>query len=205
VLLPLNTIKGILGIPAGDTSYDEALTRSGEAITRQMEAYCDRGFEYVEGAVIELLRVWQFRLYLERFPIQELTELKVNDGVLDPATLFKNDAWGWIDQRNGCPFVGDVLITANLGYPPEAVPADLALAFARAVGTASGYGTGEAGSSGGASSPIKTLGLGQGAIAIGFDTGKVASGSSGTYDVSNVPVALQGMADVLQFYRRFHF
>lgn len=209
MLLALDDIKQLLGIPSSDVGWDASLQNSGEAITRQMEAYCSRGLEYRAGVVEERLRFDDVRLYLRRFPIQAMTSLTVNGAAIDPGELLTSEesiAWGWIERRDGALLCGDLLVTADLGYPPDEVPADLALAFARACGVQSGYGTGNTGSAG-STYPIKTLGLGQGALSIGFDTGgKVASGgSSGVYDVSEVPIALQPMADVLQFYRRFYF
>src|SRR5262245_12110339 len=197
MLLPLDSVKTMLGIPLSDTTWDARLTNAGEAITRLMEAYCSRGFEFVAGEVEEFPRFYDERVYLRRFPIEALTSVTVAGVAYAPADLRMSAPWGWIERLDGLPLWGDVVVTADLGYPGDEVPADLAQAFALACGQQSGYGTGTVGGSAG-TAPIKSLGLGQGAISIGFDTSPQL-GLSGTYDVGQVPLMLQPMADVLQF------
>jgi hypothetical protein len=202
MLLPLDEIKRLLGIDSSVVIHDEALTTAGEVITRQMELYCGRGLELQIG-VIEEHPITSRKIYLHRFPIQTLI-VSVYSGALASTDYVQNEAEGWVEFNN-CyyyyPAGGYVICEGDLGYPPEEVPPDLADAFARACGTKSGYGTGTAAGAG-ASAPIKNLGLGQGAITIGFDT-STQLGYSGAYDASNAPLSLQPYADVLDYYRRF--
>ena len=202
MLLELDEIKRLLGIDPSITTHDEALMTAGEVITRQMELYCGRGLE-LKLDVLENHPIISRKIYLHRFPIQALI-VNVYGGTLAATDYVQHDEEGWIEFNN-CyyyyPTGGYVVLEGDLGYPPDEVPPDLADAFARACGQKSGYGTGTAAGSG-ASAPIKNLGLGQGAITIGFDT-STQLGYSGAYDASNAPLSLQPYADVLDYYRRF--
>jgi hypothetical protein len=90
-------------------------------------------------------------------------------------------------------------LTYSGGYPPDDVPADLADAYARCcadyAGVSYAAGGGGAGSGG---APLKSLGLGSGALTVAFDTGTAAKSS---YDTSGVPPILAPYLFVLEGYR----
>jgi len=206
MLLSLDDIKARLGIDAADTTHDAALTAAGDIVTAWFEGYCQRGLE-ARADIEENFEFPGRREYLFRFPIDTITEALLDGNPLAIDTLFVNKAAGWIEPLPvGSHFYGCLFtVTYSGGFAPDAVPEDLADAFARCTGVKGGFGEGSAAGATptAGAAPIKTLGLGQGAIAIGFETGSTAErgGITGGFDVSEAPPELQAYVGVLDRYR----
>jgi hypothetical protein len=112
-----------------------------------------------------------------------------------------------VDQARGFIYLGYdycfpygrqwVRVTYSGGYAEADVPADLADAYARCCADYAGVAY-TAGASTGGGAPLKSLGLGSGALTVSFDTGAAAASS---YDTSAAPPILAPYAFVLEHYR----
>ena len=197
-LLSLDQIKTALGIT--DSASDDKLTAAMPVITEYFENYCKRGLAYVVDCVEELPLTR--RLALLRYPVEVVSELLINDvaaPTIPPPAL---------DASHGIVFMGAsgfpiwcappsiALITYTGGYPDDEVPADLADVYARCCADYGGVTYSVGASAGGA--PLKSLGLGSGALTVAFDT---AAASHSAYDTSAVPSLLAPYLFVLEHYR----
>lgn len=190
-LITLEQIKTILGITG--TESDAALNAAAPVVTAMFENYCRRGLAY-QAENIEEMDVGP-RLSIFRFPLETVTELLIDDVAVAIPKL---------DRRNGHILLGyresstRATITYAGGFPQTDVPIDLATAYANCCKDYSGITV--AGSTGGGSAgstPLKSLSLGSGALAVAFDTSGVTSSA---YDVEDAPTLLQPYAFTL---RRF--
>jgi hypothetical protein len=201
-LLSLDKVKTLLGIT--DTASDAALTAALPVITAYFETHCRRGLAYVAGVVEEQRIVPVERLPLHRFPVDAVSELLVDNVATDvpiPPQLDKargfiylQQAVGyWVNWRAG----SFARVTYSGGYPEDDVPADLAQAFARCCADFGGVAY-AGGSSSGSGAPLKSLGLGSGALTVSFDTALAVKSS---YDTSSVPPLLAPYLYTLEAYR----
>lgn len=198
-LLTLEQVKALLGITG--TEQDTALAAALPVVTAQIEAYCERGLAYVADVIEE--RTPGRWVTLNRFPLVSVASISING---QPQAV---DSWRmhkWRGQLSHCSGVNCwpccdavMLVTYTGGYPNTDVPADLAQAFALICADHIGFTVTGHGSSSGAG--IKSLALGSGALAIGFDTGTVRQGLTGGYDVSSAPPALQPYTGTLDAYK----
>lgn len=186
-LLPLATVKTLLGITG--SAEDAKLTAALPVITEYFENHCKRGLAYVADVIEEFALT--YRLALFRFPIEDVTELLI-DGVVTAPPLI-DSARGFI--RMGYETQQVAKVTYAGGYAEADVPADLAMAYARCCADFGGVTYVSAGGAGGA--PLKSLGLGSGALTVAFDTGA----ASASYDTSSVPPVLAPYLFVLDHYR----
>jgi hypothetical protein len=192
-LLSLEQVKAILGIEGSES--DEKLTPALAVVTEYFENHCKRGLAY-ESEVVEEFRVTT-RLALFRFPVDEVIELLV-DGVPFSGVTVNDLTRGFI--RIGYNAAQVARVTYAGGYVDDAVPADLADAYARCVADYAGvtHSAGGGSGAGGGGAPLKSLGLGSGALTVAFDTGAAAQQ---TYDTSGVPPVLAPYLFVLEHYR----
>jgi hypothetical protein len=205
-------VKVLLGISG--TDEDDALTAALPVITAYFENHCRRGLAYVDPVVEESRIVAVERLPLFRFPVDAVVELAIDGAALDPAPVPPqlDQARGFIYPYStwpygGRPYTGPgwgtwwggfARVTYSGGYPEDEVPADLALAFARCSADLAGVSYAGSSSSSGGGAPLKSLGLGSGALTVAFDTGTAARSS---YDTSSVPPLLAPYLYTLEGYR----
>lgn len=190
-LLPLATVKTLLGISGSES--DAQLTAALPVVTEYFENHCKRGLAFVTGVIEEMALTC--RLPLFRFPIDTVTELLL-DGVVTAVTdAMVDEARGFI--RMGYNAGQLARVTYDGGFPEADVPADLALAYARACADFAGV-TYSAGGSTGGGAPLKSLGLGSGALTVAFDT---AAAAQSAYDTSAVPPVIAPYLFVLEHYR----
>jgi hypothetical protein len=204
ILLPLESVKALLGIT--DTDQDDALTAALPVITAYFENHCRRGLAYVDPVVEESRIVAVERLPLYRFPVYEVAELAIDGTAVDPVPVPPS-----LDQARGFIYLSCgwgygtwwwypgsfARVTYSGGYPEDDMPADLALAFARCCADFGGV-TYSGSSSSGGGAPLKSLGLGSGALTVSFDTQQAAKSS---YDTSTVPPLLAPYLYTLEAYR----
>jgi hypothetical protein len=190
-LITLEQIKTILGITG--TEHDAALTAAAPVVTDLFENYCRRGLAHGVD-IVEEMEVGP-RLSVFRFPLEVVTELLIDDVAVEVPKL---------DRRNGHILLGyrnsstRATITYTGGFPQTDVPIDLATAYANCCKDYSGIAVaGGTTGGGGGSTPLKSLSLGSGALAVAFDTSGVTSSA---YDVEDAPTILQPYAFTL---RRF--
>lgn len=211
ILLPLDKVKELLGLT--DTASDAALTAALPVVTAMFENYCKRGLAYVADVVEEQSIVAVERLPLFRYPVEVVSELLINGVAQAPAPVAPQvDSahgfiyigacgwWGRYPGYAGWGYPGNFArVTYSGGYDPDEVPADLADAFARCCADYGGvtYSSGGAASSG-AGAPLKSLGLGSGALTVSFDTTQAAKSS---YDTSSVPPILAPYLYTIDAYR----
>ena len=188
-LLSLDKVKLLLGIDVDDN--DEKLTAALPVVTEYFENHCKRGLAFVEG-VVEEMGVTP-RLALFRFPVDDVSELQI-DGltVAVPVVPALDKQRGFIRTSGG----SWARVTYDGGFAEDDVPADLADAYARAVADYAGVSY-SAGASTGGGAPLKSLGLGSGALTVAFETGAVGE----IYDTSSVPPLLAPYLFVLDHYR----
>jgi hypothetical protein len=193
-ILPLDEVKKLLGIVDSDTDNDAKLSAALPVITEYFENHCKRGLAYVADVVEEMRLV--MRLPLFRYPVEVITELQI-DGVVQSLPQF-DAARGFVHIGYGAPQVARVKYSA--GYATADVPADLADAYARACADYAGvaYASGAVGGGSGGAAPLKSLGLGSGALVVSFDT---AAQSRNEFDTSAVPALLAPYLFVLEHYR----
>lgn len=199
-LLTLEQVKALLGIT--DSEQDLALLAALPVITAELETYCQRGLAYVAGVIEE--HTPGRTVTLNRFPLVSVDAITINGApqVVDTWRMHKwrgqlTHCWGVNCWPACCESV--MLVTYTGGYPPTDVPADLAQAFALICADHIGYTVAGHGASSGAG--IKSLALGSGALAIGFDTGTTRQGLAGGYDVSSAPPKLQPYVGTLDAYK----
>ena len=204
LLVSLSRIKVILGITVSDTQYDNALVEAGRVVTLWFEKYCRRGLRFVSDEIDDRYRVYnRRRIQLNRFPIEVVADVAEDGKPINVSNLLINRRSGWIENRNLQPFHGDIVaVTYDAGYRQDAVPSDLENAYAKCVGEASGYGTGDAADIGGGAEGLKKIALGPNALNMEYFDGGGGGGTGGAYDVSSVPPELQPYAGVLNFYVR---
>jgi len=190
-LLTLDAVKALLDITVDDN--DEQLTAALPVVTEYFENYCKRGLAYVEG-VVEEMGV-SSRLALFRYPVAEVTELQL-DGAIVAALPRIDKQRGFVHVSGGCCVALVARVTYSGGFPEDEVPADLADAYARAVADYAGVSYAAAATTGGGA-PLKSLGLGSGALTVAFETGAVGA----SYDTSSVPPLLAPHLFVLDHYR----
>jgi hypothetical protein len=205
-LISLAQVKAILEIESTDDTYDAAMTAALPLVTQWFEMYCDRGLAEREIEDEEYMFPGTGRLYLRSFPVTLLTAIKKDEVDSDPSQYLLNGRDGYIVGKQGAPRLDDaevVKVSYTGGYAQEDVPADLARAYAVAVGVRAGEPTAIAASSSSGTAAIKAIGLGGGALSVQFDVADPpVGGISGNYSVSNVPVEVQNQASVLNYYRR---
>jgi hypothetical protein len=197
-LLDLEQVKALLGIT--DTASDAKLTAALPVVTEHFENYCKRGLAYVADVVEE--QALAARLPVFRYPIDTVTELLV-DGAVPTYAYTVDQARGYILlQYAACVFWYPQVarVTYSGGYPQDAVPADLADAYARCCADYAGVAY-SVGASTGGGAPLKALGLGSGALTVSFDTGAQAS----AYNTSAVPPLLAPYHFTLEHYRMKDF
>lgn len=190
MLLTLDDIKTRLGI--ADTTYDEALTAAAPQVTEWFETYCLRGLaEQVDD--VEVLYAAP-RIGLFRYPITSITSFTYGTTEVYSAS-YTVDAkagqilTGWANTRDM------VTVTYTGGYAQDAVPPDLAQAYARCCGDVAAVPATGVNVTG--SAPLKSLGLGGGALNIAFDNGSTAA----AYDTSDSPAVLDPYVFTLRRYR----
>lgn len=212
-LLTLNGVKVWLGIdPAtGDNdSYDDMITARLPLVTQWFESYCDRGLAQRVITAEEIFFQHARRVYTWAFPITEVVSVEVNGAVILGSEFIVNSnagyfyggpnyVWPW-----GHQYCDLIVVSYTGGYPPDAVPEDLAYAFATCVGVQAGVAGVSAGGVGGSGGgAIKSIGLGSGALQVAFDTrGGATGGLTGSYSINNVPTEVQSYASVLDRYVR---
>jgi hypothetical protein len=210
-LLPETSLRVYWGLEQDDDSYAEVVTTSVlSLVTRQFENYCQRGLAYRTDLSEEIFNdLHSDRLYLWSFPIVTLKSVSVDGTSHDISNFVVNKAHGWIQPKSPFLFAnaGQVVVVTDSGFQSSAVPDDLAAAYANAVGVRVGVQVGGTllsppGSP--SSSPIKSIGLGGGALSVAFETSSAsrAGGITGAYDVSKAPVDVQPYASVLDQYKR---
>ena len=192
MLLTLEDIKIRLGIESTVTTYDAALTAAAPQVTEWFENYCLRGLaEQVDD--VEVLYAAP-RIGLFRYPISEIKAFTYGTTEVY-AQSYQIDAkagqiiTGWTNSRN------QVTVTYTGGYAQDAVPPDLAQAYARCCGDVASVPASGMNVTG--SAPLKSLGLGSGALVVSFDNGTAAA----AYDTSDSPAALDPYVFVLRRYR----
>lgn len=213
LLLQLDDIKARLGILLTDTTYDGALIQSGHYVTALFENHTQRGLYHLDPETDDRFRASWSRAYLHRYPVLRIDSVEVDGTVISQSDLLINMRAGWIEYADRRSFAGKILTVVYAGgYEQNNVPEDLAVAYAKCVGELSGYGTGDAPSSGGGGSsgaaPVSRLSLGQGALAVSFDTGgnsEAGGGTSGMYDVSGTHYEIADYAPILDLYKRYGF
>ena len=191
-LLTLEDIKSRLGIEVGDTSFDDALNLAAPQVTEWFETYCLRGLaEQVDD--VEVLYAAP-RIGLFRYPIISITAFSYGSTEVYPAS-YTVDAkagqiiTGWSNTRDM------VSVTYTGGYPQDSVPPDLAQAYARCCGDVAAVPASGLNVTG--SAPLKSLGLGSGALVVSFDNGTAAA----AYDTSDSPALLDPYVFTLRRYR----
>jgi hypothetical protein len=197
-ILTLADVKALLGLTAATPADDAALTAAMPVVTEHFENHCKRGLAFVAG-VVEALRI-ESRVGLFRYPVQAVGQI-LFDGVAPSVAPT-------VDMQHGLVFVGHCMgypwqvlqVTYDGGYPQDAVPADLANAYARCCADFGGVTYVSA--SGGGGAPLKSLGLGSGALTVQFDTG---AQSQSAYETSAVPALLAPYLFVLEHYRMKDF
>lgn len=197
LMVPLDQIKLWLGIAEDDDTKDEAIEQWGPVVTEWMEAYCNRGLEFIADVEEDVVPGPKVEVF--RFPLVSVAEMSINGAVQDVSALRFDKVRGIIHL--GCAPVGaDTFPSLHLKYTGgfNPVPVDLAQAYSYCIAGAVGVVPKVA--VGGGSAPLKSLSLGSGALSVAFDTGSV-SGRTGAYDVSRVPPQLQPYAGVLDNYR----
>ncbi len=202
-LMTRDGVKAVLGLEFDDDRFDEAIDRALPIVTRQFEQYCDRGLAERVDRTEQQFNVTTTRVYTWAYPLTELLSVDTDGTLRDAVNYVVNPAGGWFQAGPSAPvwFQGQVLTYVySGGYPPDAVPADLALAFANAVGVRSGVPSATA--SAGGTSAIKAIGLGGGALSVTFDSAAQAGGISGAFDVSAAPPEVQPYVGVLDYYVR---
>jgi len=198
-LLTLAQVKEYLGIT--DTANDATIEKMLPVVTQWFENYCSRGLAFLAGVVEE---VWDYsgnELFLSRFPIASVASVIVEGGgeisdykINKRQGYLLSSPYGFYAPRmNGL----QIVVTYDGGYPDVDVPSDLGMAFANCVAVQAGLTPAGVG----VAAPIKQLGLGSGALSIGFDTGSTAGGTTGGYNVSGVPPMLQPFAATLDRYK----
>ncbi len=194
VLLSVDKIKALLGIEPDDTTHDDMIAVASPIVTEYFENYCGRGLAY--EADISEDHYMINRVRLNRYPIQTLQGATVNGA--DYPVINSNFPRGWV-YFYGCPWSTDlVTVTYSGGYEVDCCPPDLADAYAKCVADFGKipYSTTDSTGSG---TPLKSLSLGTGALAVSFET---AGGSTTiTYDVADAPTLLQPFVYTLRRYR----
>jgi hypothetical protein len=192
MLLTLEDIKGRLGILPTDTTFDEALTTAAPQVTEWFETYCLRGLAEQVDAV-EVLYAAP-RLGLFRYPITEITSVAFGVTEVYPASYQVVESSGQI-ITGWANSLSQVTVTYTGGYPQDAVPPDLAQSYARCCGDVAGVPASGVNVTG--SAPLKSLGLGSGALVVSFDNGTAAA----AYDTSDSPALLDPYVFTLRRYR----
>lgn len=190
LLIPVDDIKTLLGVTGN--AYDDAIAKAAPIVTEYFETYCRRGLAYSAEVIEELDAVR--RLPLFRWPIDTVASLVIGGAPLTPVRIEK--ARGIVVTGLRCSSLMAV-VTYSGGYPQDAVPLDLAQAYASCVGTVAGVPVSTTGGATGSSgAPLKSLSLGSGALAVQFDTAQGAD----TFDVSDAPALLQPYVFTLRRY-----
>lgn len=193
MLISLDQIKEIVGIPAGTTTYDAAINAAAPIVTEMMENYCHRGLAYNSGEVEEF--TIDRRLPLFRYPIAAVVAYSI-DGVDQAIPRYQaNTGMVW-SNRDWYEPDSLATVTYSGGYAQADVPWDLQQAYAQCVATMAQAPI--AGSTPSSGAPLKSLGLGGGAISIAFDT---SASADATYEAPDAPPLLQPYAFTLKRFR----
>jgi len=201
-LLTRASVKTRLGLESDDDTYDVAIDAALPLVTEWFEAYCDRGLAQRTVTDEDIFNNASRRVYVWCFPLTTLTTVKVDGESVDGTAynVAKNQGYFFPgSSRPSVEFAEHMQVTYTGGYAQNAVPEDLAQAFALAVGTQASVAGVSTSSS---SSAIKSIGLGSGALSVAFDTAAQQGGITGAFDVSGVPVEVQNSASVLNRYVR---
>lgn len=136
----LDDIKAALGIPAGDTTKDQAITNGMLSTVAMIETYLGRGIAYAdESQQFEPIDTRDPKLFLWRFPVDTVAEVIVEGSPVTGWRVYPRQ--GVIDLGRGCCTHGprqccdeEPLITVRYtgGYPDDAWPPDLLEAVMRA-------------------------------------------------------------------------
>jgi len=202
----LDEIKDALGIPASDTSQDQAITDAVAATLAIIEAYLGRGIAW--GPMVQTFEPVDTRnpkLLLYRFPVTTVRTVMVDDSPLDGWRVLK--AQGVIEWRDGCGCVWPsnvcgrepvVVVDYDGGYADDAWPADLMDAIMRAF-YARWHATGDTGNTADMSTggPITSLSVDGSSIAFG-EPGVNAAEFGG----KPWPPELSGVISILEPYRQ---
>ena len=206
-LLLRDQVKTILAVELDDDTFDIQIDTYLPIVTAWFETYCDRGLAAADR-VEQIHDVQTRKIYLWAFPINSLASVVREDDLVANYQYRFNKLAGYIYPDSSLyaypsyRWAQLLTVSYNGGYLPSEVPADLALAFATAVGVQGAVTSSVIAGAGGGGSAIKSIGLGGGALTVQFDTGAVSGGFSGTYDVSRAPPMVQPYASVLDYYVR---
>jgi hypothetical protein len=202
-LLTRDAVKTRLGVELDDDTYDAKIDAALPLVTEWFEQYCQRGLARRTIADEEVFFNDVQKIFLWCFPLVSLASVEVDGALVPGSSYVLNKKQGYIfpGTMRSPVEVGTRLVVSYVGgYDVSEVPADLADAFATAVGVKAAVPTASAASGG--SGAIKSIGLGGGALSVAFDTGTAIGGISGAFSVADVPVQVQNYASVLDYYKR---
>jgi hypothetical protein len=211
-LLTEEQLRPYWGLEADDDTYSETATPTIlSLVTNMFESYCRRGLAYRADITEEVFNFFrESRLILSVYPLVTVSSVTIDDVVHSGALFRLNKMDGWIEHVTDKYMLANaasVVISYSGGYTAATIPQELANAYANAVGVRIGVTVNNVALTApgmASSSPIKSIGIGGGALSVAFDSSSSAriGGLSGAYDVSNAPVEVQPYAPVLDSYRR---
>lgn len=178
----IDTARVRIGLADDDASKDAALTAAMATALALAERYCDRRFLFKENDVAHVFGLSSRHLHLYRWP---LVEVKTVEYVKPDSSVTLQTGWtaqletgvvtlqGWWMHAPG-----EVRVTFDGGYEPDALPADLEsalwLIFDELWATTPGMGL-PAGS-GGTTHPVRSFAID--GMSIGYDTSARDSGGA---------------------------
>jgi len=199
----LDQLKEMLGILAGDTSQDEAITFTMAAAINEIEDWLGRGIQEFTGIEPhEPVETRNSKLKLRHFPVTEVRSVLVDGAPVTGWRVFPN--CGILELGRGCgdfryacqrdPLI-DVEYTG--GYPDDAWPPTLVDAALQVFGVkwnrTSGSGNAVDVAAGG---PVKQVSVDGLSVSYGD-----LSGGSSSYDGGPIPPDLAGVYALLEPYR----
>jgi len=206
-LMPLDTVKGLLGVPLDNVTLDSQITFAMNVVSALIRGYTGRSL--TKGNYTDQFhppQTWagprgeaeggRAFLSLTEYPVQSIGEVKVN-GVVQTALTYRAHRAIGVMWPNGIPIPAELEITYLGGFDP--IPFDLQgvfLALVRKQLTGMGVDLSTAGAPVPSVAPIKSVTVG--ALKVDYNVAQADNSSSGGGAVTSE--ALEEYADVLDGY-----